>query len=139
MNTTSHTADWNLLKGIATAGRSPHWAGIMQQIRKGARAAAAFFAPHHPVSSLRVVRAGVLRSDHDRLILEPSEEVRFQVASQMFLCDAGKPLVFDDTWNQDAWHHMNGYRVEFTTDSVRTSKKTLRNRVQNLIARLTGR
>jgi hypothetical protein len=77
-----------------------------------------------------------LRSDRDRLVSEPSEELRFQVANQMFLCEEGKTLVFDDQWNQNAWDHMNGYRVVFLADSARAVKEPMLLRLQHFITGL---
>jgi hypothetical protein len=94
----------------------------MQQIGKISQVLAVLFASRRPISSMQVTWAGVLRSDSDRLISDPSEEVRFQVANEMFLCEEGKRLVFDDTWNQEAWSDTNGYRVVFKADSARRPK-----------------
>ena len=94
------------------------------------------FSRPHKVSSLQVTWAGILRSDRDRLVSEPSEELRFQVANQMFLCEEGKTLVFDDQWNQDAWDHMNGYRVVFLAGSSRAVKEPMLQRLQHFITRL---
>ncbi len=137
MNTTQHQGDWNILKGMAAIGRVQQWteeagAGFI-------KAAASIFSRRHPVSSLRVTWAGVLRSDCDKLIPEASEEVRFQVANQMFLCDEGKTLVFDDTWNQDSWDQMNGYRIVFLADTKRSSKEPLLQRVEHFLTKLIRR
>jgi aspartyl/asparaginyl beta-hydroxylase (cupin superfamily) len=75
------------------------------------------FSRRKPLSCLQVQWAGVLRSEQDQLVPESSEEVRFQVANQMYLWEEGKSLVFDENWNPEAWHDTNGYRVVFHTDS----------------------
>jgi ornithine lipid ester-linked acyl 2-hydroxylase len=75
----------------------------------------------HP-SCLQIKWAGVLRRDDDHLVAEPRDEVRFQVANQMYLWEDGKRLVFDETWSPDAWHDMNGYRVVFMSDSERPQR-----------------
>lgn len=107
-----------------------------EQIGRISKAAGAVFSRPHKVSSLQVTWAGILRSDRDRLVPEPSEELRFQVANQMFLCGEGKTLVFDDQWNQDAWDHMNGYRVVFLAGSARAVKESMFQRLQHFITRL---
>lgn len=107
-----------------------------QQIGRISKAAVAVFSRPHKVSSLQVTWAGILRSDRDQLVPEPSEELRFQVANQMFLCEEGRTLVFDDQWNQESWDHMNGYRVVFLADSAREVKEPLSQRLQNFISRL---
>ncbi|WP_395746978.1 aspartyl/asparaginyl beta-hydroxylase domain-containing protein [Prosthecobacter sp.] len=140
MNITQHQYDWNLFKGMAGHGRVQQWAGSMRDsVASFLKAVSSVFLPRPHVSSLRVTWAGVLRSERDQLVPEASEEMRFQVASQMFLCEEGKTLVFDDTWNQDAWDSMNGYRVEFATDSKRQKKESLRHRLRRLIVRKAGR
>lgn len=144
MNMTRHQSDWNILQDAQTLpGLHPWIEGFHALVRKAgeqagriSRAKAALFSRRQQASSLRVIWAGVLRSESDRLIPEPSEEVRFQVANQMFLCEEGKPLVFDDSWNQGAWDEMNGYRVVFLTDSATSVKEPLCQRLQQFITRL---
>ncbi len=144
MNMTQQQDEWNTLKSSAAAGSLHPWtAGISriattagQQIGRISKAAAAMLLRPQKVSGLQVTWAGVLRSDCDRLVPEPSEEVRFQVANQMFLCEEGKTLVFDDQWNQGAWDDMNGYRVVFMADSLREVKESMMQRVQQFITRL---
>lgn len=144
MNTTQHQGEWNILNGATAVGSlAPSADGINalltkagQQVRSFSKAAAALFLRRHAVSSLRVTWAGILRSDSDRLVPEPSEEIRFHVAHQMFLCEEGKPLVFDESWNQEAWGHTNGYRVVFLTDSARVRKAPLRKRIEKFFMRL---
>lgn len=144
MNMTRQQGEWNILKDAKTlTGLHPWMEGIHALVRKAgeqagriSRATAALFSRRQQASSLRVIWAGVLRSDSDRLIPEPSEEVRFQVANQMFLCEEGRPLVFDESWNQQAWDQMNGYRVVFLTDSAPSPREPLRRRLQQFITRL---
>lgn len=144
MNMTRQQGEWNILEDAQTPTGPHSWMeGIHSLVRKAgeqasriSRATAAIFSRRQHASSLRVIWAGVLRSDSDRLIPEPSEEVRFQVANQMFLCEEGKPLVFDDSWNQGAWDEMNGYRVVFLTDSATAVKEPLYQRLQQFITRL---
>ena len=131
MNMTQHHGEWNILKGSEAVGTLQQWTHGMgelavkmaQQAGRISKATLAFLSPRSHVSSMRVTWAGVLRSDHDVIVPESSEEVRFQVANQMFLCGEGKKLVFDDTWNPDAWHETNGYRVVFKTDSAQSAKR----------------
>ncbi len=131
MSITQNHAEWNILKGAETAGTLQQWTHgmsdlltkAMQQIAGLSKAAVSLFSHRRNVSSLHVTWAGVLRSDSDHLVPESSEELRFQVANQMFLCEEGKRLVFDDTWNQDAWHDTTGYRVVFKTDSAEAAKR----------------
>ena len=143
MNMTQHPVE-NTLKSAAAVDSLHPWTEGMsrlvtttgEQIGRISKAAAAVFSRPHKVSSLQVTWAGILRSDRDRLVPEPSEELRFQVANQMFLCDEGKTLVFDDQWNQDAWDHMNGYRVVFLAGSARAVKESMLQRLQHFITRL---
>lgn len=143
MNMTQHPVE-NTLKSAAAVGSLHPWTEAMrrlvssagEQIGKISKATAAMFSRRHKVSSLQVTWAGILRSDRDRLVPEPSEELRFQVANQMFLCEEGKTLVFDDQWNQDAWDHMNGYRVVFLAGSARAVKESMLQRLQHFITRL---
>ena len=144
MNISQHQGQWNIFKN-ATALASLHgWTESISALitRTGrhlgriSRATVAKFAHRHHVSILQVTWAGVLRSDCDRLVPEPSEEVRFQVANQMFLCEEGKPLVFDESWNQEAWDNTTGYRVVFLATSARTTKEPVLQRLQHFITRL---
>jgi hypothetical protein len=144
MNMTQQQGHWNIFKNATALGNLHAWTeGMSALVTKTGRhlgriskATAAMFTPRHHVSSLQVTWAGVLRSDCDRLVPEQSEEVRFQVANQMFLCEEGKPLVFDDSWNQEAWDNTTGYRVVFLTSSARTIKEPMRQRLQDFITRL---
>lgn len=132
MNMTQQPGEWNIFKEATLAGSLHQWSESMsalaakagQQIGRVSKSIVALFSPRSHVSSMRVTWAGVLRSDRDLLVPEPSEEVRFQVANQMFLCEDGKRLVFDDTWNQEAWHDTTGYRIVFKTDPANTPKRT---------------
>lgn len=143
MNMTQHPGE-NTLQSTAAVGSLHLWTEGMgrllittaQQIGRVLKTAAAVFSRPHKVSSLQVTWAGILRSDQDRLLPEPSEELRFQVANQMFLCEEGRTLVFDDKWNPEAWDHMNGYRVVFLAGSAREVKEPLSQRLQNFITRL---
>lgn len=144
MNVTQHPGEWNILKGPETSDSLPSWiAGLNALVRRNGeqigrifKAMAAVFARREHASSLRVIWAGVLRADSDRLIPESSEEMRFHVANQMFQCEEGKPLVFDESWNPEAWGQMSGYRVVFLTDSAASPKEPLRLRLQQFITRL---
>ncbi len=144
MNITQHSGELNILKNVTALGNHHAWTESMsalitkggRQISRISEAVAALFSRRRHVSSLQVTWAGVLRSDCDRLVSEPSEEVRFQVANQMFLCEEGKPLVFDDSWNQEAWDSTTGYRVVFLTDSSRPTKAPMLQRLQNFVAQL---
>lgn len=145
MNMTQHQGEWNILKSTAFMGSFHAWCEGMRALatktgRKFGRifqaTAAAMFPRRHAVSALQITWAGVLRSDNDRLVPEPSDEVRFRVANEMFLCEEGKPLVFDDSWNQEAWDQMNGYRVVFLSDSARAAKEPMGRRLQHFLARL---
>lgn len=143
MNMPQHPGE-NTLQSTAAVGSLHLWTEGMsrllttttQQIGRISKAAVAVFSRPHKVSSLQVTWAGILRSDRDQLVPEPSEELRFQVANQMFLCEEGRTLVFDDQWNQESWDHMNGYRVVFLADSAREVKEPLSQRLQNFISRL---
>lgn len=89
-------------------------------------------------SCLQIQWAGVLRTERDQFVAEPRDEVRFQVANQMDLWEKGERLVFDETWNPDAWHDTNGYRVVFTADSERPQRGRWQ-RLNGLIARFAHR
>ncbi|MBN8417749.1 MAG: hypothetical protein J0L73_02390 [Verrucomicrobia bacterium] len=141
MNLTQQPTEWNLLEETEAPGDSREGVGDLvrkaaQQIARFSNAMVGVFMPRAPGSSLRVTWAGVLRADCDRLIPEASEEVRFQVANQMFLREEGKPLVFDDTWSVETWDQMNGYRVVFLTDSAGARRETLGRRMQKFFKRL---
>lgn len=144
MNTSVTQGEWNLLKTSADAAASltsRAWSmralatKAGQQARKVSRNAAAIFLSRQPASSLRVAWAGVLRAECDRLVPEPNEELRFRVANEMFLCEEGKPLVFDDSWNPEAWDQMNGYRVVFQTTADRKIARPMGRRLQQFLAR----
>lgn len=143
MNMTQQSGE-KFFKSAAAVGSLHPWTDGMsriltttaQVIGRISKAAASVFSRPHKVSSLQVTWAGILRSDRDQLVPEPCEELRFQVANQMFICEEGRTLVFDDQWNQDAWDHMNGYRVVFLAGSARKVKEPLSQRVQSFITRL---
>ena len=54
----------------------------------------------------------------------------------MFLCEEGKTLVFDDSWNQEAFDSTTGYRVVFLTDSARATKAPVLQRLQHFFTQL---
>ncbi|WP_395735948.1 hypothetical protein [Prosthecobacter sp.] len=95
-----------------------------------------WFNPRKSQSCLQVAWAGVLRSDNDKLVPAPDDELRFQVANRMYLLEEGKSLVFDESWNSDALQDTNGYRIIFHADEKPATSRPWQ-RLNQLFAKLS--
>jgi aspartyl/asparaginyl beta-hydroxylase (cupin superfamily) len=82
----------------------------------------AFFSilsPHKHIPDHRGPYKGVLRYHLGLRIPEPREQCRIRVGEDVRHWEEGRSLVFDDTFNHEAWNDTDGVRVVLFVDFVR--------------------
>lgn len=62
---------------------------------------------------------GVLRLHLGLIVPEPREKTAIRVADQTYHWEEGKAVIFDDSFNHEAWNHTDKVRVVLFVDFVR--------------------
>src|SRR5207253_7082607 len=101
----------------------------------------AFFsrhAPHNPTPDHRVPSEGVRRYPLALKIPQPTEACRIRVGGEYATWQEGSSLLFDDSYEHEAWNDTDGIRVVLFMDVVRPLKppiKQLNNLVISVISK----
>jgi beta-hydroxylase len=85
----------------------------------------AFFSilsPRKHIPDHRGPYKGVLRYHLALMIPEPRESCRIRVDDQFAHWDEGKSLLFDDSYDHEAWNDSDGIRVVLFMDVIRPLK-----------------
>jgi ornithine lipid ester-linked acyl 2-hydroxylase len=99
--------------------RCPETSRIMEQIPGMTTAMFSILSPHKHIPAHGGPYKGVLRC-HLALIVPPPEGAcRIRVGNDVRAWNEGKAMVFDDTWEHEAWNESDGTRVVLFIDFKR--------------------
>jgi len=106
--------------------RCPETARLLRQIPGMTTAMFSIFAPHKHIPPHGGPYKGVLRYHLGLMVPEPASECGIRVGDDVRHWAEGKSLVFDDTWEHEAWNHTDGTRVVLFVDFKRPLSRTAR-------------
>jgi beta-hydroxylase len=99
--------------------RCPETARLLQQIPGMTTAMYSILAPHKHIPAHGGPYKGVLRYHLALIVPEPAGKARIRVGADVRPWQEGKSLVFDDTWEHEAWNDTDGTRVVLFVDFKR--------------------
>jgi aspartyl/asparaginyl beta-hydroxylase (cupin superfamily) len=106
--------------------RCPETARLLQQIPGMTTAMFSIFAPHKRIPPHGGPYKGVLRYHLALMVPEPASECGIRVGNDVRHWTEGKSLVFDDTWEHEAWNDTDGTRVVLFVDFKRPMSRVAR-------------
>jgi ornithine lipid ester-linked acyl 2-hydroxylase len=106
-------------KSEANCARCPETARLCAEIPGMKTAFFSILSPHKHIEAHRGPYKGVLRYHLGLLIPEPSDGCRIRVADDIRHWSEGGSLIFDDTYDHEAWNETDGVRVVLFVDFVR--------------------
>lgn len=107
------------LKAKANCRRCPETAKLLRRIPGMKTAFFSIFAPGKRLPPHRGPYKGVLRLHLGLLVPEPHQRCAIRVGSEVRHWEEGKVLIFDDTFEHEAWNETDGVRVVLFVDVVR--------------------
>jgi ornithine lipid ester-linked acyl 2-hydroxylase len=99
--------------------RCPQTDRLVSQIPGMKTAFFSILSPHKHIGEHRGPYKGVLRYHLGLKIPEPQEGCRIRVDKEIRHWQEGKSLIFDDTYEHEAWNDTDGVRVVLFVDFVR--------------------
>jgi beta-hydroxylase len=99
--------------------RCPQTDRLVSQIPGMKTAFFSILSPHKHIGEHRGPYKGVLRYHLGLRIPEPNAGCRIRVDSEIRHWQEGKSLIFDDTYEHEAWNDTDGVRVVLFVDFVR--------------------
>ncbi len=99
--------------------RCPETAKLLDQIPGLTTAMFSIFAPHKRIPPHGGPYKGVLRYHLALMVPEPADQCGIRVGNDVRHWTEGKSLVFDDTWEHEAWNDTDGTRVVLFVDFKR--------------------
>jgi ornithine lipid ester-linked acyl 2-hydroxylase len=107
------------LKARANCRRCPETAKLLKRIPGMKTAFFSIFQPGKHLPPHRGPYKGVLRLHLGLLVPEPREKCGIRVGSEVRHWEEGKVMIFDDTFQHEAWNKTDGVRVVLFVDLVR--------------------
>jgi ornithine lipid ester-linked acyl 2-hydroxylase len=106
-------------KSEANCARCPDTARLCAEIPGMKTAFFSILSPHKHIEAHRGPYKGVLRYHLGLRIPEPSDGCRIRVDNDVRHWKEGESLIFDDTYDHEAWNETDGVRVVLFVDFVR--------------------
>jgi len=106
-------------KAEANAERCPETTRIVEAIPGMKTAFFSILSPHKHIPAHRGPYKGVMRYHLGLRIPDPREGCRIRVGEDIRHWDDGQSLIFDDTYDHEAWNDTDGVRVVLFVDFVR--------------------
>lgn len=106
-------------KSEANCARCPETARLCEAIPGMKTAFFSILSPHKHIEAHRGPYKGVLRYHLGLRIPEPTEGCRIRVDRDVRSWTEGESLIFDDTYEHEAWNDTDGVRVVLFVDFVR--------------------
>ncbi|HEX2015641.1 MAG TPA: aspartyl/asparaginyl beta-hydroxylase domain-containing protein [Solirubrobacteraceae bacterium] len=103
----------------ANCARCPQTTRLVSEIPGMQTAFFSILSPHKHIGAHRGPWKGVLRYHLGLKIPEPREGCRIRVDSEVRHWEEGKSLIFDDTYDHEAWNDTDGTRVVLFVDFTR--------------------
>jgi beta-hydroxylase len=113
-------------KSEANCARCPETARLCEQIPGMKTAFFSILAPGKHLAAHRGPYKGVMRYHLGLLIPEPAEKCRIRVDTETRHWVEGKSMIFDDTYDHEAWNETDGTRVVLFVDFVRPMREPAR-------------
>lgn len=107
------------LKTFGNCKRCPETAKILKRIPGMKTAMFSIFAPRKRIPVHRGPFKGVLRYHLALVVPEPAEACGIRVGDEVRHWEPGKSLVFDDTFDHEAWNDTDDVRVVLFVDFIR--------------------
>lgn len=107
------------LKSFRNCRRCPETTKLLKRIPGLKTAFFSIFGPGKHLPEHRGPYKGVLRLHLALLIPEPAEECGIRVGTEVRHWEEGKVLIFDDTFQHEAWNHTDRMRVVLFVDLAR--------------------
>jgi beta-hydroxylase len=109
-------------KSETNCARCPETTKLLEQVPGMTTAFFSILSPHKHIPDHRGPYKGVLRYHLALLIPEPREACRIRVDDQYANWTEGKSLLFDDSYEHEAWNDTDGIRVVLFMDVIRPLK-----------------
>jgi ornithine lipid ester-linked acyl 2-hydroxylase len=106
--------------------RCPETARLLRQIPGMTTAMFSIFAPHKRIPPHGGPYKGVLRYHLAIMVPEPADACGIRVGNDVRHWHEGKSLVFDDTFEHEAWNDTDGTRVVLFVDFKRPMSRVAR-------------
>jgi beta-hydroxylase len=97
----------------------PETARLVEKISGMKTAFFSILLPHKHIPEHRGPYKGVLRYHLGLIVPQPQENCRIRVGNDVGYWKEGKSLIFDDTFQHEAWNDTDGVRVVLFIDFVR--------------------
>ncbi len=113
---------WLIGAGLDCDENARHCPATMQALREIPGTINAFFsilAPGKHIPAHRGAYNGILRYHLGVIIPEPSWMAGIRIGDRICHWSEGKSLIFDDSFNHEAWNYTGGWRVVLFVDFVR--------------------
>jgi beta-hydroxylase len=107
------------LKTFGNCKRCPNTARILKRIPGMKTAMFSIFAPGKRLPPHRGPFKGVLRYQLALMVPEPADACAIRVGGEVRHWQEGKSLVFDDTYDHEAWNDTEGVRAVLFVDFMR--------------------
>jgi beta-hydroxylase len=121
-------------KSEANCARCPETTQLLEQVPGMTTAFFSILSPHKHIPDHRGPYKGVLRYHLALMIPEPREACRIRVDDEFAHWDEGKSLLFDDSYDHEAWNDSDSIRVVLFMDVVRPLKPVV-GRLNTLVIR----
>ena len=121
-------------KSEANCARCAETTGLLEQIPGMTTAFFSILSPRKHIPDHRGPYKGVLRYHLALMIPEPSESCRIRVDDQFAHWTEGKSLLFDDSYDHEAWNDSEDIRVVLFMDVLRPLKPPIK-QLNNFIIR----
>jgi ornithine lipid ester-linked acyl 2-hydroxylase len=106
-------------KSDRNCGRCPATTAALESIPGMTTAFFSILSPHKEIGEHRGPYKGVLRYHLALQVPEPEDASGIKVGGEVGHWREGRSLVFDDTYQHEAWNHTDGYRTVLFVDFVR--------------------
>lgn len=106
-------------KSEANCARCPETARLLERVPGLTTAFFSILSPHKHIPAHRGPYKGVIRYHLALLVPEPAEACGIRVGHEVAHWEEGRSLVFDDSYDHEAWNDTDGVRVVLFMDVVR--------------------
>jgi aspartyl/asparaginyl beta-hydroxylase (cupin superfamily) len=113
-------------KSEPNCARCPETTKLLEQVPGMTTAFFSILSPHKHIPDHRGPYRGVLRYHLALKIPEPPESCRIRVGDEFAHWEEGRSLLFDDSYNHEAWNDSDGIRVVLFMDVLRPLKPPIR-------------
>jgi len=106
-------------KSETNCARCPETTRLLEQVPGMTTAFFSILSPHKHIPDHRGPYKGVLRYHLALMVPEPREASRIRVDEQFANWEEGRSLLFDDSYEHEAWNDSDGVRVVLFMDVIR--------------------